>query len=121
MEASGERWMFKTNQSNQSSPALLCPADRPVRGYLPRPDRSSQDECLLRGDRQSYFRIVRSLVGAQFDLGDRELAGRIWRDVDQRDLDLGRIIHLLYGQLDHSDDDAMRKADDAYLRLIMPD
>ena len=75
------------------------------------------EECRMRNDRQSYFSVVRDLVLAQFVLGDQELTSRLWHDVRERDLDAGRIVHLLYGCHCHDDDDAMRQADDAFLAL----
>ena len=73
----------------------------------------------MRNDRQSYFKVVRDLVHAQFELDDRELSSRLWQDVTDRDLDRGRIIHLLYNCCDlHRNDAVMRSCDEAYLALV---
>ena len=78
-------------------------------------------ECRMRNDRQSYFQVVRELVHAQFELGDAELTARLWREVADRDLDRGRIIHLLYGCGDlHHNDEVMRISDEAYVALVNP-
>lgn len=84
-------------------------------------DRGSSHECRMRNDRQSYFKVVRELAHAQFELADGELTARLWQDVAERDLDRGRIIHLLYqcGDL-HDDDAVMRFSDEAYLALVDP-
>lgn len=73
----------------------------------------------MRNDRQSYFKVVSDLVHAQFELADPELTKRLWQDVADRDLDRGRIIHLLYNCCDlHHDDAVMRSCDEAYLALV---
>lgn len=78
-------------------------------------------ECRMRNDRQSYFKVVRELVRAQFELGDGELTARLWKDIADRDLDRGRIIHLLYGCGDlHHNDEVMRLSDEAYVALVNP-
>ena len=84
-------------------------------------DRGSSHECRIRNDRQSYFKVVRELVRAQFELGDGELTARLWKDIADRDLDRGRIIHLLYGCGDlHHNDEVMRLSDEAYVALVNP-
>lgn len=82
---------------------------------------ASSHECRMRNDRQSYFKVVRDLAHAQFDLADGQLTARLWQDVVERDLDRGRIIHLLFqcGDL-HDDDAVMRLRDEAYLALVNP-
>ena len=78
-------------------------------------------ECRMRNDRQSYFKVVRELVRAQFDLGDGELTARLWKDIADRDLVRGRIIHPLYGCGDlHHNDEVMRLSDEAYVALVNP-
>ena len=78
-------------------------------------------ECRMRNDRQSYFKVVRDLVHAQFELADQELSSRLWQDVTDRDLDRGRILHLLYSCHDlHDDDEMMRCSDEAYVALVDP-
>ena len=75
------------------------------------------EECRVRNDRQSYFAVVRDLVLAQFVLGDQELTARLWKDVGDRDLDVSRVIHLLYCCTFHDNDELMRQADDEFLAL----
>ncbi|MGC6482203.1 MAG: hypothetical protein ACON4T_01335 [Synechococcus sp.] len=74
-------------------------------------------ECRFRNDRQSYFAITRQLVRAQFELADGELSRRLWQDVADRDLEVGRIVHLLYGCCCHQDDDEMVAVDDTFLLM----
>tara|TARA_E500000178_G_C16695111_1_gene605556 strand:- start:211 stop:561 length:351 start_codon:yes stop_codon:yes gene_type:complete len=80
----------------------------------------SSEECRLRNDRQSYLHIVRQLVKAQFVLQDRELTIRLWQEVAERHMDLGRIVNLLYGCNFH-DVESMLVADEKYLALLVPD
>ena len=49
------------------------------------------DECRARNDRQTYFSLARELVTAQFVLADHELTRRLWQEVSDRNLDMGRI------------------------------
>ncbi|WP_392351048.1 hypothetical protein [Parasynechococcus sp.] len=78
---------------------------------------SASMECQARNDRQTYFSITRELVRAQFQLADHELSQRLWQDVADRDLDVGRIIHLMYECWFHSDTEAMTEADEGFLAL----
>ena len=97
---------------------ILQAASRSVRGSLRIPGAQSFDECRLRNDRQSYVALTRQLVQAQFVLRDRELTNRLWQDVANREMDLGRIINLLYRCSSPEDDEAMRWIDEGYLALI---
>ncbi len=76
-------------------------------------------ECRLRNDRQSYFSVTRSLVQAQFKLDDRELSRRLWQEVADRDLDVSRIINLMYGCWFHQDEDEMIEVDNRHLSLFV--
>ena len=88
---------------------------------LRRLDDLAGHECRMRNDRQSYFKVVRDLVRTQFELGDPELSSRIWQDVADRDLDRGRILHLLYScHALYDDDEVMRWCDEAYVTLVDP-
>ena len=89
-----------------------------IHGLLPSKDIRSTEECRQRNDRQSYFSITRQLINAQFFLSDGQLASRLWQEVADRDMDLGRVINLLYGCSFPEDDQAMQEADDAYLSLV---
>ncbi len=74
----------------------------------------SEEECKLRNDRQSYFSVARSLVQAQIADGDSKLAGQIWNEASEREMDINRIINLIYGCYFHNDDEAMTEADSTY-------
>ena len=74
-------------------------------------------ECRIRNDRQSYFALARELVHAQFVLADSELSWRLWQDVADRELDVARFLHLLYGGWDVEDDEEMLEADQQFLSL----
>ena len=78
---------------------------------------SAAEECRARNDRQSYFAITRELVHAQFDLADAELSRRLWQEVADRDLEVGRILHLLYGCGCHQDEAEMVAVDDTFLMM----
>lgn len=80
---------------------------------------SSAEECRARNDRQSYFAITRELVRAQFELADMELSRRLWQDVADRDLEVGRILHLLYGCGCHQDEAEMVDVDETYLLMLV--
>ncbi len=70
-------------------------------------------ESRIRNDRQSVFTLTRELVNAQFELGDQELTNRLWQDVADRNIDIGRIINLMYGCFSY-DDETMLEADLSY-------
>ena len=78
---------------------------------------SAAEECRARNDRQSYFAITRELVRAQFELADMELSRRLWQDVADRDLEVGRILHLLYGCGCHQDEAEMVAIDETFLLM----
>ena len=73
-----------------------------------------QQEERIRNDRQAVFQLVRELVQAQFDLGDAELTKRLWQDVADREIDLDRVINLMYTCSFHDDDNEMTAVDDTY-------
>ena len=78
---------------------------------------SAGDECRARNDRQTYFSISRELINAQFILEDQELTRRLWQEVGERDLEVGRILNLLYSCDSHSDDGEMVEMDNVFLQL----
>ena len=78
---------------------------------------SADVECRTRNDRQSYISIARSLAKAQFVLADAELSRRLWQEVADRDLEVARILHLLYGGWDLDNDDEATEADALFLTL----
>ena len=71
-------------------------------------------EARIRNDRQAVFQLVRDLVQAQFDRGDEELTKRLWQDVADRNIDLDRVINLMYTCSFHEDDYEMSKVDETY-------
>ena len=81
---------------------------------------SSSDETLvsqearIRNDRQGVFQMVRELVQAQIVLADEELTKRLWQDVADRNIDLDRVINLMYTCSFHEDDNEMTAVDDTY-------
>ncbi len=70
-------------------------------------------ESRVRNDRQTVFSLTRELVHAQFEIADQELTRRLWQEVAERNLDIDRIINLMYGSTSY-DDEAMLMADLAY-------
>ena len=102
-------------------PRIARPHTSSQPSTLPAVDGLADHECRMRNDRQSYFKLVRALVHAQFNLEDQELSSRLWQDVADRDLDRGRILHLLYSCHDlHDDEEMMRCSDEAYVALVDP-
>ena len=71
-------------------------------------------EARIRNDRQAVFQLVRDLVQAQFDRADEELTKRLWQDVADREIDLDRVINLMYTCSFHEDDNEMTKVDETY-------
>ena len=71
-------------------------------------------EARIRNDRQAVFQLVRDLVQAQFDRGDEELTKGLWQDVADREIDLDRVINLMYTCSFHEDDNEMTKVDETY-------
>ena len=72
------------------------------------------EDVRIRNDRQAVFQLVRDLVKAQFDRGDEELTKRLWQDVADREIDLDRVINLMYTCSFHEDDNEMTKVDETY-------
>ena len=69
----------------------------------------------VKSNRDEYFSCARDLVLAQFQLADQELTQRLWQHVADRNLDVDRIIHLMYRCRFHDDNEALRATDDAYV------
>lgn len=78
---------------------------------------SADAESRSRNDRQSYISTARALAKAQFVLADAELSRRLWQDVADRDLEVARLLHLLYGGWDLENDDEATEADALFLTL----
>ncbi len=72
------------------------------------------EKVAARNERQAVFQLVRDLVQAQFDRGDEELTKRLWQDVADREIDLDRVINLMYTCSFHEDDNEMTKVDETY-------
>ena len=77
----------------------------------------NQEESRARNDRQTVFALTRDLAHAQFELADQELTRRLWQEISDRNIDIERIIHLMYGCSCYEDDDAMLEADMRYQTL----
>ncbi|MBL6741884.1 MAG: hypothetical protein ISP80_05535 [Synechococcus sp. BS301-5m-G53] len=60
---------------------------------------------------QAHFDAARNLAQAQFQLADAELSQRLWQDVADRDLDVDRVLNLLYGCWFQEDPAELRAAD----------
>ena len=101
-------------------PKVLKAASETIRKLLKPPVQHSLSDERLRTDRQSYFAMTRALVDAQLHWRDTELSSRLWQEVADRDMDRGRILHLLYGVEAHHDEQTLLRADMAYLQLINP-
>ena len=71
-------------------------------------------ESRLRNDRQAVFELTRNLVQAQFHHGDEELTKRLWQDLADREIDIDRVINLMYRCASHDDDIEMTKVDEKY-------
>ena len=69
---------------------LLKAASTAIHGLLPSRQIRTTEECRQRNDRQSYFSLTRQLVSAQFVLADGQLAARLWQEIADREMDLGR-------------------------------
>ena len=74
----------------------------------------ANQESRVRNDRQVVFQLVRELVQAQFVLSDGELTKRLWQDVADREIELDRVINLMYTCCFHEDDNEMTKVDETY-------
>ena len=77
------------------------------------------DDSLIRNDREVVFNLVRELVYAQFHLSDQELTNRLWQDVADRNIDINRVINLMYCCNFHDSDEEMLDADTKY-QLQLP-
>ncbi len=76
--------------------------------------RFDTKEGRVRNDRQSVFQLVRELVHSQFILADEELTRRLWQDVADREIDIDRVINLMYTCSFHDDDNEMTEVDETY-------
>ena len=101
-------------------PKVLKAASETIRKLLKPPVQHTFSEDRLRNDRQSYFAMTRALVDAQLNWRDAELSSSLWKDVIERGMDRGRILHLLYSVEDHLEEEDLQRADMAYLQLIDP-
>ena len=80
---------------------------------------SAELECRTRNDRQTYLSITRAIANAQFVLADQELSRRLWQHVGDRELEVGRSLHLLYGGWDLDDNEEVQDADAQFLALAI--
>ena len=70
-------------------------------------------------EQSAYFQITRDISEAQFYLGNRFQELYLWQEVADRDMEVGRILNLLYGICFQDDEDEMTALDDAFLALRM--
>ena len=101
-------------------PKVLKAASQTIRNLLKPPVQQSFSEDRLRNDRQSYFAMTRALIDAQLAWRDAELTSRLWQEVADRNMDRGRILHLLYSDVEPNDEASLQKVDMSYLQLIDP-
>ena len=101
-------------------PKVLRAASQTIRNLLKPAVLNNLSEDRLRNDRQSYVAMTRALVDAQLEWRDAELSSRLWKDVADRGMDRGRLLHLIYSVDTHQDDEALQSADTAYLQLVDP-
>ena len=101
-------------------PRVLRAASQTIRNLLKPAVQHSFSEDRLRNDRQSYFAMTRALFDAQLHWRDAELSSRLWKDVADRGMDRGRLLHLIYSVEAHHNDEALQNADAAYLQLVDP-
>lgn len=101
-------------------PKVLKAASQTLRNLLKPAAQRSFSEDRLRNDRQSYIAMTRALVEAQLEWRDAVLSSRLWKDVADRGMDRGRLLHLIYSVEAHQEDEAMQNADAAYLQLVDP-
>ncbi len=101
-------------------PKVLKAASQSIRNLLKPAAQYSFSEDRLRNDRQSYITMTRALVEVQLEWRDAELSSRLWKDVADRGMDRGRLLHLMYSVEAHHDDEALQNADAAYLQLVNP-
>jgi hypothetical protein len=59
--------------------------------------------------------LVQQLMDAQFVRADQAGSDRLWQEVAALEIDLDRVLHLLYCGLDGSDRQALINADDAWI------
>ena len=101
-------------------PKVMRAASQTIRNLLKPAVHQSFSEDRLRNDRQSYFKMTRDLVDAQLEWRDVELSSRLWKEVVDRGMDWGRILHLLYSVEAHDDEEDLQRADMVYLQLVDP-
>ena len=101
-------------------PKVLRAASQTIRNLLKPAVLNNLSEDRLRNDRQSYVAMTRALVDAQLEWRDAELSSRLWKEVVERGMDRGRLLHLLYSVEAHHDEEAMQNADMAFLQLVDP-
>ncbi len=75
-------------------------------------------ESRIRNDRQAIFDLTRQLVHAQFELADQELTNRLWEEVIQRNIEIERILNLMYRCTSHEDENEMLEVDLTYQNQI---
>lgn len=69
-------------------------------------------------EQERLFSLVQALVKAQFQLADAELTRRTWQEVADQHFSVERVEHLLYCCCFQEDAEALKEADDEYLRGV---
>ena len=77
-------------------------------GHCPATFQTSKEQAIV-------LLVVRQLADAQFVRADRAASERLWQEVADLQLDIERLIHLLYSGLDPCDREALRDEDNAWL------
>lgn len=89
--------------------AVACAVRRPSRpGTRLTSFSASKEQALV-------VLLVQQLAEAQFVRADRAAAERLWQEVAVLQLDVDRVIHLLYCGVDSRDRDALVAEDDLWL------
>ena len=63
---------------------------------MPPEIQAGMSEARIRNDHQAVFQIVRELLQAQLNRGDKELTKRLRQAVADREIELDRLINLMY-------------------------
>ncbi len=88
-----------------------------------RASKQSSPKTLIEGStilnsRKTIFKLVRELVEAQFIRSDQELTTRLWKKIANREIEIDRVINLLYKCTFHDDDLEMTKVDEEYQQKV---
>ena len=68
----------------------------------------------IRNERQAVFQLVRELVQAQFERGDEEFTKRLWQQLADGEIELDRVLNIMYTCSFHEDDNEMTTVYETY-------